>query len=460
MKRKAIRKQLLFLFVPLLGCVAVASTILSFYLVQNFSDEYFDWDLVNSADSVVGRMRIKDEKVVIDLPASAQAILKKDDSDKFYFSVIDETRGVIAGDKVLPPPATNLEEDMPKIRTGTIAGETVRIVDVKVPVPGNASNEMKKTVVVQVAETMNSRRQFQKKILLSVAVPQLIAMILGLSAVWYGVVKILNPLKDLQGQLAKRSHADLSPLTTESAPEEVYPLVKAINSLFERSSEELKAQQRFLASAAHQLRTPLAGLKTYSSIGNEMTEASELKHIVLELDQGIDRASRMVNQLLALARTDVGERNKMSSAAQLDLNFLVSDVVSELVDQAIRRGLKLTYEGAESPALITGEQTALRHLVSNLIENAIFYTPDGGSITVRVKSGDKVTLSVSDTGPGIPVSEQEKVFERFYRILGTNGNGSGLGLAIVKEVAKAHNAKVSIKSGAPETLGTEISVVF
>ncbi len=460
MKKKAIRKQLLFLFVPLLGCVAIASTVISFYLVQNFSEQYFDWDLVNSADSVVGRMRAQGEKVVIDLPASAQAILKKDDSDKFYFSVIDESRGVISGDKNLPPPAAHLEEDKPQISTGTIAGETVRIVELKVPVPSEASSEFRKSVIVQVAETMNSRREFQKKMLLSVAVPQLIAMILGLSAVWYGVVKILNPLKDLQGQLAKRSQADLSPLAAESAPEEVYPLVKAINSLFERSSEELKAQQRFVASAAHQLRTPLAGLKTYSSIGSEMTEPGELKHVVYELDQGIDRASRMVNQLLALARTDVGERNKLALATQLDLNFLVSDVVSELVDQAIRRGLKLTYEGADSPVLINGEQAGLRHLVSNLIENAIFYTPEGGSITVRVKQGKKTILSVSDTGVGIPHCEQEKVFERFYRILGTNGNGSGLGLAIVKEVAIAHNAHVKIRSGQPEYQGTEISVEF
>ncbi|MBP7860785.1 sensor histidine kinase N-terminal domain-containing protein [bacterium] len=455
MKRRAIRKQLLFLFVPLLGCVAIASTVLSFYLVQNFSEEYFDWDLVNSADSVVGRLRVQGEKVVVDLPASAQAILKKDESDKFYFSVTDEAQGVIAGDKNLPLPATELEEDKPRIRTGVIAGETVRIVDVKV-IP----SESTKSVIVQVAETMNARRQFQKKMLLSVAVPQLIAMILGLSAVWYGVVKILNPLKDLQAQLAKRSQADLSPLAGESAPEEVYPLVKAINSLFERSTAELKAQQRFVASAAHQLRTPLAGLKTYSSIGNEMTEVSELKHVVQELDQGIDRASRMVNQLLALARSDIGEPAKMASASQLDLNFLVSDVVSELVDQSIRRGLKLTYEGSDTPVLITGEQTGLRHLVANLIENAIFYTPNGGSITVRVKGGDKITLSVIDTGPGIPLQEQSKVFERFYRILGTGGNGSGLGLAIVKEVANAHNARVSIKSGTPDTQGTEISVEF
>lgn len=150
----------------------------------------------------------------------------------------------------------------------------------------------------------------------------------------------------------------------------------------------------------------------------------------------------------------------MASASQLDLNFLVSDVVSELVDQSIRRGLKLTYEGSDTPVLITGEQTGLRHLVANLIENAIFYTPNGGSITVRVKGGDKITLSVIDTGPGIPLQEQSKVFERFYRILGTGGNGSGLGLAIVKEVANAHNARVSIKSGTPDTQGTEISVEF
>lgn len=443
MKRQSISRQLFSLLIPLLGCVCIASAVLSFYLVTNFSQEYFDWDLINSADSVVGRMRVQQEKVVVDLPPSALAILRKDESDKFYYSVSGSKGEVISGDRNLPKPAQNLEEDKPAIRTDTISGETVRIVEVKVPMRETAED----FVIVQVAETMKSRKQFQQKMLLSVGVPQLLMVILGLSAVWYGVVKILTPLKQLQSQLAKRSQADLSPLADNNIPEEVYPLVKAINTLFERSHEEIKTHQRFIANAAHQLRTPLAGLKTYSSIGKEMTEEKELKHVVLELDQGIDRASRMVNQLLALARTDVHDSANTGNTQQVDLNFLVSDVVSELVDSAIRKNLKLTYEGTDSAVTISGESPGLRHLVSNLIENAILYTPPEGSITVRLEGGTRVRLVVADTGPGIPEQEQEKIFERFYRILGTGGSGSGLGLSIVKEVANAHNATISIQSG-------------
>lgn len=455
MKRVSIRKQLFTLFVPFLFGLWIATAVLSFWLVSTFSGESFDRDLINSADSVVGRLRVRDGKVLVDLPPAAQAILKRDESDRFYYRVLGSDGEKISGDADLPKPSSDLQVDLPKVVTGTISGKTVRLAEIKVSLdeaPGQS-------VVVQVAETTNARSRFQEKMLLSIAVPQLLVTVIGLCAVWYGVAKILKPLRSLQVQLASRKQSDLSSLADDETPEEVIPLVRALNRLFGRLKEDIAAHQRFVANAAHQLRTPLAGLKTYSSIGSEMCEVGDLKYIVHQLDQGIDRASRMVSQLLALARTDAADESITKSRSRVDLNFLVSDVVADLVEQAVHKNIELSFESAQDTAFISGEQTGLRHLISNLIENAILYTPVGKSVLVRLKCNGTVSLSVTDAGQGIAPDEREKVFERFYRIAGTSGNGSGLGLSIVKEVANAHNAQVSIESG-PGGAGTVVLVEF
>lgn len=452
--RVSIRKQLLKLFMPFLFGLWISSALFSYWLISTYSGELFDKDLVNSADSVVGRLRVKQGKVVIDLPPAAQAILKQNESDKFYYRVVSSDGQRIAGDENLPKPAEDLKVDIPKVTTAKIAGNQVRLAEIKVIVedmdPG--------AIIVQVAETTNVRTRFQQDMLLSIAVPQLLVIAVGLLGVWYGVAKILTPLKLLQTELGSRSQSDLSAVCDNNAPQEVYPLVRAINHLLSRLAEEIKTQQRFISNAAHQLRTPLAGLKTYSSIGTEMNDVKDLKHIIRELDIGIDRASRMVSQLLVLARTDAAEQSIISKV-QLDLNFIVSDVTTELIDFAVRKGIDLVYEASEQPAIVLGELTGLRQLVTNIVENALMYTNSGGTVRAQIFTNDHVILKISDTGTGIPVSEREKVFERFYRVDGTQGNGSGLGLAIVKEVANAHSASISIDSGIGG-VGTLLSIEF
>lgn len=462
MKRLSIRKQLITLFVPFLFGLWITSAIVSFWLVSTFSGESFDRDLISSADSVVGRLRMKEGKVVVDLPPAALAILKHHESDKFYYRVVDLSGQWISGDQEgLPPPLSDLQIDTPRVLTSRISSQTststaqIRVAEIKTRVDESGGQ----AVIVQVAETTNVRTRFQEKMLLSIAVPQLLVIALGLFAVWYGITKILTPLRSLQLQLATRSQLELGPLADDDTPEEVYPLVRALNQLFARLRDDIKAHQRFIANAAHQLRTPLAGLKTYSSLGTEMTETDDLKHIMRELDQGIDRASRMVGQLLTLARTDRGDPLVNRARTDIDLNFLVSDVVAELAEQAIHRKIQLQYEPADDRAMLTCEPDGLRHLVANLIENAVFYTPAGGSVSIKARKGHNIVLSVCDTGPGIPAEERDKVFERFYRIVGTTGNGSGLGLSIVKEVANAHNANISIGTG-NGGVGTLVTVEF
>lgn len=449
--RLSIRKQLLTLFMPILFGLWIACAIVSNWLVSSFSEEYFDRDLINSADSVVARLRKKDAHITIDLPPAAQAILKRDNTDKIYYRVLcgGET---ISGDAELPQPRPLRRLDEPELRTISIAGKEVILVEVETDVDGEKA-------IVQVAQTTNVRKNFKQIMLISVAGPQLLVFGIGVFAVWNGVGKILTPLQLLQVQLGKRTPSDLSSLSDAGVPEEVAPLVTAINNLLERLAVEINAHQRFISNAAHQLRTPLAGLKTYSSIGTEMTEPDDLKHIIREVDQGIDRASRMVAQLLALARADGVDTGKNVVRTKVDLNFIVSDVTAELIEQVVRKDLALLYEPAAEPAIIYGEQAGLRHLVANLVENAIAYTPAGGQILVKVRSLPAVSLSVVDNGIGIPLSERDKVFERFYRVVGASGDGSGLGLSIVKEVANAHSGKIQVDSG-PRNTGTSITIEF
>lgn len=452
--RVSIRKQLLTLFMPVLFGLIILSAIVSYWLVSTYSSESFDKDLISSADSVVGRLRVKQGKIVVDLPPAAIAILKHDASDKLYYRVIGRDGKRIIGDADLPAPSTTLKVDEPEVKTARLRGKEIRVAEIQVDVDEPDGG----TVIVQVAETTNVRTLFQQKLLLSIAIPQLLVLTVGLIAVWYGVTKILTPLRMLQAQIRSRSQSELSAVTSTDVPEEVLPLVDAINQLLSRLREDLKAHKRFIANAAHQLRTPLAGLKTYSSIGSEMSEAEDLKHIVKELDSGIDRASRMVGQMLALARTDAGDQT-ITQKTQLDLSFVVSDVTSELVERAVMKNLELVYESSQEPAVIIGEQTGLRNLVVNLIENALLYTPNGGKVKVQVINNGRVALRVQDTGTGIAPEERNKVFERFYRIDGTAGSGSGLGLSIVREVANAHNAEVSIESPNGSS-GTIVTVEF
>lgn len=456
MMRTSIRKQLFSLFMPILLVLLGTSSLLSYSFVSQFSSDLFDRNLLNSADSISGRVRLRAGKIVADLPPAAQAILKNDNSEKFFYRVLDSIGRKVSGDDGLPVPNPDLDLDSAKISTTTIAGQRVRLTETKTPVDGSEGEY----AIVQFAQTMNGRKEFQDKILLSVFLPQALLVIVGLIAAWYGVSRILTPLKSLQTQLAKRSPTDLSPLSDAHTPSEVYPLVTAINQLLEQSKEAIITHQRFIANAAHQLRTPLAGLKTYSSIGIQMVDADELRHIVRELDSGIDRSTRMVSQLLALARSEIGERPMSRANTPVNLNDLVQAVLSENAHESMRRNLELNFEPLEQPAVLQGDPTGLRHLVSNLIENAMLYSPEEGKISITLNLHEsKLIFTVTDNGPGIPEPERQRVFERFYRINGTSGQGSGLGLAIVREVALAHEASTEIET--PQSgQGTTVRVVF
>jgi two-component system, OmpR family, sensor histidine kinase TctE len=280
--------------------------------------------------------------------------------------------------------------------------------------------------------------------------------------VWLALARGLNPLNRLQLHIRRRESTDLSPIDERDAPEEVAPLVLAINDLLARLDQSIAAQKQFLADAAHQLKTPLAGLRTQAELAAReidagTNDAHTLKATLQNIALSSERAAHSVNQLLAMARA---ENSDISTTRQrFDLAACVRDALHDFVPRAMDKRIDMGYEGLEPSAAtqMIGQPVLISELVRNLIDNALKYTPDDGRVTVRLAdhpTAGEYVLQVEDSGPGIPPAERERVFQPFYRTLGTGVDGTGLGLAIVLEIAQRHGATITIDD-APERAGTD-----
>ncbi len=451
---KSIRNQLLsWLLFPLCSICFVTAG-LGYFLANSYANDTFDRELLNTADSIIARLKLDTIKVWVDMPPAAQAILRHNYRDKIYFQVLQRDGTRISGDAILPKPIGPLDSVEPRFRYFKLNGEDVRMVRVKVDVP-HISNQ---SLLVQVAQTLNSRTQMTQHLLLSIVLPQMILILLGVSCVSFGVTRGLKPLKTLERDLSVRSPTDLTPITSEETPIEVRPLVDSINDLLHRLRDDIEHQHRFVANAAHQFRTPLAGLKTYIYAAKRLPSEEKMQSVLERIEAGTDRMTHLANKLLILAKSEPAGIVE-GKFENIDLNFVASETTAEFASEALPKNLELCFIGSDKPAVIYGEVTDLAELTSNLIENAVLYTQRGGNVTVRVSNGKVVQLTVQDNGPGIPEEERERVFERFYRVLGTEVPGSGLGLPIVKEIAAAHKAKVEIESGTLG-VGTCVTVTF
>jgi two-component system sensor histidine kinase TctE len=298
---------------------------------------------------------------------------------------------------------------------------------------------------------------------------------LAVLLVWFALLRGFRPLNELQRRIRQRAADDLSPLDERLAPEEVSPLVGAINELLARLDRSIAAQKHFLADAAHQLKTPLAGLRTQAELAEREVDAGgdakSVKRSLHQIARSSQRAAHMVNQLLSMARAEDSEQARRVQS--FNLAALAIETVRDFVPRAMELGIDLGYEGPESAKdragdptpRLAGQPVLVRELIRNLVDNALQYTPRGGTVTVRLLAdpfGQVLVLQVEDNGPGIPEAERELVFQPFYRALGTEVDGSGLGLAIVREIAERHDASVDIEAAHPRgpTPGTRVTVRF
>ncbi|MDP3355893.1 MAG: ATP-binding protein, partial [Polaromonas sp.] len=321
-------------------------------------------------------------------------------------------------------------------------------------------------VLVQVAETLEKRKTLATEIVKGVMVPQFVTLPLAVLLVWLALVRGIKPLDQLEKRIRARKSDDMSPLDETIVPEEVAPLVSSINDLLGRLKVLLTTQKRFLADAAHQLKTPLAGLRMQADLAQRETDADELKKSLKHIGRASIRATHTVNQLLALARAEATGRSLAKQ--RLDLVQVLSEAIQDSVPRALEKHIDLGYDGpppGEPASMLEANPTLLKELVRNLLDNALNYTPDSGQVTVRLltdRFSGVIVLLVEDSGPGIAAAERELVFQPFYRALGTNVDGSGLGLAIVHEIARQHGATVSVDDALPGHTppGTRVAVRF
>jgi two-component system sensor histidine kinase TctE len=434
------------------------SLALTWLVAQGLANKPFDRALVYNVQALAQQVRMgPNQQVQFSLPQPASELLRADETDLVYYQVLGSEGEHLSGDRDMPLPKPNQVRGSSyevHIRDDEMRGLDVRVAYtwIRLDAIGTAP------ALVQVAETREKRSVLAAEIIKGVMLPQFALLPLAVLLVWLALVRGIKPLKQLEERIRQRKPDDLSPLDDKAVPMEVAPLVVSVNDLLERLKDSIATQKRFLADAAHQLKTPLAGLRMQADLAQRSGSSEEdLKKSLQQIGRASVQATRTVNQLLSLARAEGGGTHLPWQSC--DMAALCSDVLQDCLPSAMDKGLDLGYEGVEvgrPGAQVQGNPTLLKEMVRNLVENAIHYTPSTperpGVITVRVlvdPYGKALVMQVEDNGPGIPLPERDLVFQPFYRALGTNVDGSGLGLPIVKGIAQQHGATISIDMAHP-----------
>ena len=424
----SIRLRLLkWLVAPILVFNLLAAS-LTYLLAWTPAQLAFDQGLLDAAAGLAARLRPGSPAISLELPAPH--VLDAGAPDASWFVVRDAGGRVLAGDPAFPR-----RQGGEPVRDDRLHGQPVRIASLLVP--GSAG-----PVEVAVARTLSQRQQVRSAIVRALVLLEVLFSLALVGLVCFSVGNGLAPLARLRARLDARGSHDLAPLDDAGMPRELAPVVAAFNALLGRIAAGARAQDEFRANVAHQLRTPLAGLRLQLEwlAGRHRDDPDTVRTVELLL-QANERMIRQANQLLSLERAGP-DRFEQNQLVPLDLSALVAETVQAFVERAVRKDIDLGFE--LEPAQVRGERHMLRDLVDNLVDNALRYTPAHGTVTVYCRPTEEGTLfAVEDSGPGIPLAKRAQVFQRFVR-LDQHSQGSGLGLAIVREIAAAHGAQVEL----------------
>jgi two-component system sensor histidine kinase TctE len=440
------------------------SIAVTYLVAKTIANGPFDRALETNAYVLARQIHPVNGVAELTLPSATRDFLRADNVDSVYFQVLGTRGELVAGEADLPLPR---DEDRPPpgvvmFRDGVLRGNDIRVAYTTVALPQTSGTQ---PVLVQVGETLDKRNALANDIIKGVILPQFVILPLAIVLVWFGLSRGLAPLNALQAQIRARRPDDLSPVDAQRAPPEIEPLVTSFNDLLARLEQNMALQKRFIADAAHQMKTPLAGLRTQAEFALRHDVPAEVQRSLEQIATSSEQAARLVTQLLALARAE--NRAGGLTFEPVELASLARLAVRDWVQAALAKRMDLGYEGPEddAPVDVDGNPLMLREMLGNLIDNAIRYTPEGGRITVRVQAdwlARHAHVEIEDTGPGIPAGERARVVERFYRILGREGDGSGLGLAIVREIVAQHGGTLTLDDhvyqDAPRLAGTLVCV--
>jgi two-component system sensor histidine kinase TctE len=355
-------------------------------------------------------------------------------------------------------PRSDLYPALVRFYHASYNGEPVRIAALLQPV---YDDSMRGIALIQVGETLDARRALSRRILLSTLLRQALLVLAVATLVWFAVRLVLRPLMRLKNEVETRALSDLSDVDQALVHKEVRPLVAAMNGTMARMQDLIASQRRFIADASHQLRTPLTVLKTQAELALRENDQAAMQAIVRSIAATTDSTVHLANRLLTLARIEYGSGS--AHTVPVSLAALARQVGLELALPAVQKDIDLALEAEDGDeAMVEGQELLLHELVTNLTDNAIRYTPAGGSVLLRVRrQGSKVLLEVRDTGPGVAPSEYDKVFMPFYRAQATldaNPGGTGLGLAIVRDIATLHGAELALERA--DGGGLQVNVSF
>ncbi|MEK0428876.1 MAG: hypothetical protein RL001_1403 [Pseudomonadota bacterium] len=430
-------KLLKWLVVPLVA-VNLAGAAAVYWLAWIPAQTAFDQSLADAAWALVPHVQDTGDSVELRLSQQAEQVLRVDHFDQTYLVVRNIEGRTIAGDRDFPRLRVPARDNTWEAYLSEMRDQDVRVISLRTRVGGE-------TVLIGVAETRVKRFQFKLRILLSLVLLELLLVVLIPAVIWMALNRGLLPLREMQENLESRKSDDLSALQIANAPVELVPFIRAINDLLSRVQSSARAKQDFLANVAHQLRTPLAGFKAQLEwLQAQNKNDPDTAGSVSLMMASTERMVRQANQLLVLARSEPGgfERERLE---RLSLDQLVSESVQHFVEEAQKKSIDIGFH--LQPTFVKGDRFLLRDMVDNLIDNAVRYSPQGSSVTVSCSQIDgHGVLKIEDDGPGIPESEKDKIFSRFYR-LDKSQPGSGLGLAIVRDIAKDHDAAIEVRSG-------------
>ncbi len=433
----SLRHQLVnWLFTPLF-LLLLFSTVTGYMAAVKLSNKPYDLVLLERAKLLASRYMLH-----IDGGTGPNFA---EDARVFRYSVYDASGRKLASNGLLPSPRpADFNQVQPILRDTRFQDEKLRMVTLRVMRPDG------EVMLVQAAEPVEARLILGRSILGNIVIPQLIFIVIAGIAVWIGLKRGFQPLERLRQAVAARPRNDLRPLDETRAPGEVRPLIQEVNALIARLQAMMDTQRRFIADAAHQLRTPFAGLKAQAELAKREQVSEPVRDALERICVSAQRCSHLVTQLLTLARNEP-EARQNATLEMLDLHRVLHETAAHWAPEALQKNIDIGFEAEAPQCPVLGDEASLRDLIDNLIDNAIRYTSTGGKITVRAGHGRAgragTWLEVEDNGPGIPVDQREQVFERFKRIPGNTQPGSGLGLAIVREVATRHGAHVEIDDG-------------
>jgi two-component system sensor histidine kinase TctE len=462
------RKLLLWLLLPQL-VLWVAGGVATYRLAAGYANRAIDASLAQASRALLRQVKPIEQGLLIDFPRAAQDVLEADPNDRLMYTVSTPPGHFILGNNNLPapPPGIGSRLDTPYFYNGEVApppgsndtSKHMRIAALYVAF-GDISAP-RQTMLVQVARSSANREELARAILADTLLPLSVLVLLMSVIVWAGIRAGLAPLARLRREVESRAPGDLTPLKLDLAPTELRSLAAALNELLASVRHHVGAQQRFIGDAAHQLRTPLAGLKSQTRLALEAaTDPTQRARLEL-VHQSASRSAHLVAQLLTLARAEPGATATLERS-RFDLDRFVQEVVAQLVPRALRAGVDLGLDSqtdagdARPPVTVSANAALLREALTNLIDNAIRYAGEGAEVTLRVGRDDACAIvTVDDNGPGIAPADRERVFERFVRA-SYHGDGCGLGLAIVREIIERHHGSVSLGDAPPRGLRVTI----